>query len=1068
MVEREVTIRINLIDEIGDRLLELKKQRDALARASSVTLKARADDIERVKETSRQVRREAALATRDLTDLCNAVSSRAVPQVEQYQRLLGSVLQVARSIGPSIATALVGVSNEFKRQRDLAQFWGTTGYLHLGLYSFKNALQGFLATGGASLTKWLKDVSYSLASLRTTLAASGAAMLGFATAVGLSSKHAQNYIQSTLSTGLMARKLTDRKAAEAWIQQAQKVDWSAGRESRMAVFQTVLSKAPYLGQSQAQEFTEAIEKYFFANREMLAKKGITSAEQLASEISAPVLTGEAATIFEDIFGLGFSRMHAQARLARLASEAKEIDIEKAVAMRPDEVLQKRLAATSAAIGDTVIPVLNQVLGAFLAISDAIGKIPGLGAVIGWATVLSGAAAIGLVLVSVLGSMIQNLQVVTKLVHLDTVRRAIHTAAIYAQSAAIKAVTAAQWLFNAAMTANPLGIVIIAVAGLVLLLIALEKRFQLVSKAWNAFKQTGFGGTIVASVENIMEKFDQMRKTLTSLISKGDWKGLVKFGIDTAVKLSPVAAGLNAVKSLSKFLSDRIKGLDRKSLVKLSIDTAVKTSPVASILNTFTSFRRSISDRIKNISWKESVRLGIEQWIKPEAFTKVEAYITRVSRAFLTLKSTRIGDTFFSFITKALDVFDHAYKSLTSLIRKSDWKGVIKLGLDALIGASPLALIAKVLIGIYDFIRKIWINTGIVNKWISLLTGLVQTIVDFIRRLWRTITGIWDWLTGKLWGLFESVVQLIPGGKRALAWLDFQQILDRYGLRYEEKTGKYYNKAGEEVPESYVPEAVRAMQQKWSEQPTFTEDLKNIWNSLVDALYTKFKPLFDAIVTAIGFIGGFLEALSGGKWIASSVVNAWNEIKGLPHVYAETAGSMGGYNLPPEGPVPVTSSVTTAPIITGSDSNDYSWNPKTKRWDMMIPGDAGLMPIEVDQSKVPEDILARTPKMAIGGSIISGGLVMLHRGEEVAPARVVSGGKTVLERFTERAVLSPAAEPIHISAPVTVHVEVGNVSSELDLDRLAHRLGTEAADKLLFALRNKLDNLYNRNIAYMRG
>ncbi|MCX8207827.1 MAG: hypothetical protein N3G75_08370 [Methanothrix sp.] len=918
MVEREVTIRLSLVDEIGDRLLELKKQRDALARSASVTLKARADDIDRVQETARQIRRETALATKDLSDLCNAVSSKAVPQVAQYQRLMGSALLVARSIGPGIATALVGVSNEFKRQRDLAQFWGTTGYLHLGLHSFKNALLNFLSTGGAGLTKWLRDVSYSLTSLRTTLAASGAAMLGFAAAVGLSSKHAQNYIQSTLSTGLMARRLTDRKAAEAWIQQAQQVDWSAGRESRMAVFQTVLSKAPYLGQSQAQEFTEAIEKYFFANREMLAKKGITSAEQLASEISAPVLTGEAATIFEDIFGLGFSRMHAQARLARLASEAAEIDIGKAVAMRPDEVLQKRLVATSAVIGDTVIPVLNRVLGAFLAISDAIGKIPGLGAAIGWTTVLSGAAAAGLVLLSVMGSMIQNLRVITNLIHLDTVRRVIHTAAIYAQSAAIKAVTAAQWLFNAAMSANPLGILILAVAGLVALLIALEKRFHLVSRALNAFKETRIGGAIASSIESIKEKLDQ------------------------------------------------------------------------------------------------------------------------------------------------------SYKKLSSSISRGDWKGVIKLGLDALISASPLALISKVLIGIYDFIRKIWINTGIVNKWISMLTGLVQTVVDFIRRLWRSITGIWDWLTSKLWGLFETVVQLIPGGKRALAWLEFSETLNRYGLRYDEKTGKYYSKTGEEIPESNVPEAVRAMQQKWSEQPTFAEDLKGMFDSLVDALYTKFKPLFDAIVTALGFIGGFLEALSGGKWVASSVVNVWNEIKGLPHVMAETAGSMGGYNLPPEGPVPVTGSVTTAPIIRGSDNNEYAWNPKTKRWDMMIESDVGPVPIEIDQSSIPQDVLKRTPGMAVGGSIISGGLAVLHRGEEVAPARVVSGGKTVLERFTERVVGSRGPEPVHISAPVSVNVEIGSVSSDLDLDRLAHRLGSEAADKLLFALRNKLDNLYNRNIAYMRG
>jgi hypothetical protein len=60
----------------------------------------------------------------------------------------------------------------------------------------------------------------------------------------------------------------------------------------MSVFQTVLSKNPYIGKKGAQKATEDIEKYFFANQEMLRKKGFESAEQLASAIPAPQLTGE--------------------------------------------------------------------------------------------------------------------------------------------------------------------------------------------------------------------------------------------------------------------------------------------------------------------------------------------------------------------------------------------------------------------------------------------------------------------------------------------------------------------------------------------------------------------------------------------------------------------------------------------------------------------------------------------------------------------------------------------------------------------------------------------------------
>jgi hypothetical protein len=120
---------------------------------------------------------------------------------------------------------------------------------------------------------------------------------------------------------LMERKLTDKAGADAWIQEAQGTDWSKGRESRMGIFQTVLSKNPYMGQKGAQKATEDIEKFFYANQEMLQKKGIQSAEDLASRVSASQLSSEDTSIFEDIFGLGFNNMIAQARLGRISTEA---------------------------------------------------------------------------------------------------------------------------------------------------------------------------------------------------------------------------------------------------------------------------------------------------------------------------------------------------------------------------------------------------------------------------------------------------------------------------------------------------------------------------------------------------------------------------------------------------------------------------------------------------------------------------------------------------------------------------------------------------------------------------
>ena len=69
------------------------------------------------------------------------------------------------------------------------------------------------------------------------------------------------------------------------------------------------------------------------------------------------------------------------------------------------ILTKRLTATTRAMGDAVLLALNSVLGAFLKLSDVIGKILGLGKALGWATLLFGVTAAGMVFFSVVGSLL---------------------------------------------------------------------------------------------------------------------------------------------------------------------------------------------------------------------------------------------------------------------------------------------------------------------------------------------------------------------------------------------------------------------------------------------------------------------------------------------------------------------------------------------------------------------------------------------------------------------------------------------------------------------------------------
>jgi hypothetical protein len=162
MTERTVTIRLGIQDEIGNRLLEIKTQRDALLSRSTVNLRVNAGGLEQASKAAAQTRAESAAAMKDLSALGGAITSKAVLPLAQYQELMGSALQASRAMGCGAVSALRGVSVEFQRQRTLAQFWGTSGAMLLGVNTMKNSLTGFLAGGGIGFTNWLKNVSASL------------------------------------------------------------------------------------------------------------------------------------------------------------------------------------------------------------------------------------------------------------------------------------------------------------------------------------------------------------------------------------------------------------------------------------------------------------------------------------------------------------------------------------------------------------------------------------------------------------------------------------------------------------------------------------------------------------------------------------------------------------------------------------------------------------------------------------------------------------------------------------------------------------------------------------------
>jgi hypothetical protein len=84
------------------------------------------------------------------------------------------------------------------------------------------------------------------------------------------------------------------------------------------------------------------------------------------------------------------------------------------------------------------------------------------------------------------------------------RLRLAAATIY-HSVATKAAALSQWLLNAAMTANPLGIIIVALVALAGVLYYVEKRTHIFSNAWKSLAKSDFVSGMIGGVDKLYSK-----------------------------------------------------------------------------------------------------------------------------------------------------------------------------------------------------------------------------------------------------------------------------------------------------------------------------------------------------------------------------------------------------------------------------------------------------------------------------------------------------------------------------------------------------------------------------------
>lgn len=298
-----------------------------------------------------------------------------------------------------------------------------------------------------------------------------------------------------------------------------------------------------------------------------------------------------------------------------------------------------------------------------------------------------------------------------------------TTAWTAYKTANEGATIAQWLFNAALNANPIVLIVTLVAGLVVALITL----------WNT--NDGFR----EAVTNAWEKIKEVFGTVIDAI-KGFFSGLVE-KVQTAwesVK-EAVSTAIEAIKGFFTGLVDSIK--QAWEFIKNAVSTALDaiSTTISNIWNAIVGFLTPILEGIKN------------------TFTTIwEAIKTAVSTAINNIQTviTTVWNAIVSFLKPILEGIKNTFTTVWNAIKST---------------------ISTVLNAIQTTITNIWnaiktTVTNVINSIKSVISSVFNaiksTISSILNSIKSTFTSVWNSIKSTVSNVINGVKSTISSGLNA--------------------------------------------------------------------------------------------------------------------------------------------------------------------------------------------------------------------------------------------------------------------------------------------------------------
>lgn len=985
-----------------------------------------ADQVEKLKRQLADTAQVSRDTTAGLSKIGEALAAKTVPEMTAYTELWKKSADAAKAFQGVAKNAIESVAATVKRQQDLSKFYGTSIFT-TSMINLNSAARNFVSQGGKGFSTWLQAGVGQLAQFRMALAAAGAAFVAFGAAAALNSKQALYAIDSYMES--MSHRIGDKGATRAWIESAQKTDWSVGRTGRAAILDSLMTMPNFqISAAEGQRVAEDIEKYWFANQERLKAWGVTSAEDLSRRLASGSFSQEENIALFGKYGLAMSKAAAPGRMKMMSDLASDIDIDAEMEKRPEAVLRHRLSKLTAGTGDMMIGPLNKVLGLVLKLGEAFGKIPGADKFVGWGLMFGTAATGALLLVSAVGGMIPLLLNGIRVLHLSAIASKAYAVAMNLGAAASK-------LFSAALISTGVGALLV-LAGT---LIAVAYKTGALQKAWDRFKGSAIGKDFAAGLEWAAREAEKLFGWISKLfdrIDKAYETGAFKY-VGMAA-LGPAAAPLALAKALG--------GESEKT------DTGEETAPRANWLKT--GFAVALGP------------ITAPLMVLGKVIPEIGERVRRLVEGSETLqKLARFGNTIFvrikEFIEKLVSIFSAA-------------KDLIQGVLDALPGAEKRKAISDLKeeaakYGLEYKDGKFYGMTG---------GGTAGNVTD------------------------EYVAKHYDAVAKAFGTSAWHDEMAKVGLTYGQQNPTGYYQLGTggargELGEGEVPAdlwaehlATQAMPGFWGEILAALTDLPSkLAAAIVGALQRaapqifgtapmdptdpEFRSKWEALMNMPGMAP---EALDELFRYASGEDMGWGNVH-TPYGEPTLTAAREIYEDLLKGTPPITTQIGesakgAADVVT--DKETYT-GPPTTTGELVAQTGASIVlgpawyagkGLEAGRNlfEAGRNLYKNWRGSAVGGPVLSTGLELIHEGEDIAPADVVRGGETVLEKIVRhsQAGFGGGGGDTYISANVSLS-DV-RIDSDMDVRRIVYQM----KDELLFAMRSDLEHIGARSAGNLRG